>query len=34
MMGLEMWIGGVGIAVFALVFLAGMLMFSGLDIDS
>ena len=33
-MGLEMWIGGVGIAVSALVFLAGMLMFSGLDIDS
>jgi len=33
-MELEMWIGGVGIAVFALVFLAGMLMFSSLDIDS
>ena len=32
-MELEMWIGGVGIAVFALVFVAGMLMFASLDID-
>jgi hypothetical protein len=33
-MDLELWIGGVGIVVFALVFLAGMLMFASLDIDS
>jgi len=32
-MDLELWIGGVGIVVFALVFLAGMLMFASLDID-
>ncbi len=32
-MELEMWIGGVGIAVFALVFVGGMLMFANLDID-
>jgi len=32
-MTLELWIGGVGIAVFALVFLAGMLMFANLDVD-
>ena len=32
-MNLEVWIGGVGIAVFALVFVAGMLMFANLDID-
>ena len=32
-MELEVWIGGVGIAVFALVFVAGMLMFANLDID-
>jgi hypothetical protein len=33
MMTLELWIGGVGIAVFTLVFLAGMLMFAGFDTD-
>jgi len=32
-MNLELLIGGVGIAVFALVFVAGMLMFASLDID-
>ena len=32
-MELELWIGGVGIVVFALVSLAGMLMFASLDID-
>ena len=32
-MTLELWVGGVGIAVFALVFLAGMLMFANLDVD-
>lgn len=32
-MDLELWIGGVGIAVFALVFVAGMLMFASLETD-
>ena len=32
-MNVELWIGGVGITVFALVFLAGMLMFASLDTD-
>ena len=30
-MSLEAWIGGVGIAVFTLVFIAGMLLFAGAD---
>lgn len=30
-MSLEAWVGGVGIAVFTMVFLAGMLMFAQLD---
>lgn len=30
-MSLEAWIGGVGIAVFTLVFMAGMLLFASVD---
>ena len=30
-MSLEAWVGGVGIAVFTLVFMAGMLMFASQD---
>ncbi len=30
-MSLEVWVGGVGIAVFTLVFIGGMLMFAGQD---
>ena len=31
MMSLEAWIGGVGIAVFTLAFMAGMLLFASTD---
>jgi hypothetical protein len=30
---LETWVGGVGIAVFTMVFIAGMLMFANIDTD-
>ncbi len=33
-MNLEAWIGGVGIVVFALVFLAGMLLFASRDLEA
>ena len=32
-MSLEAWIGGIGIAVFTMVFVAGMLLFSNFDED-
>lgn len=33
-MSLEVWVGGVGIGVFALIFIAGMLMFASLDTEA
>lgn len=30
-MSLEAWVGGIGVAVFTMVFIAGMLMFAHLD---
>ena len=33
-MSLEVWVGGVGVAVFTIVFIAGMLIFTNFDTET